>query len=197
MKLARLFVCASLLGGQAVAQEAPQPGPQRVMRQMRPPPPAMTGEQAELPMELIGGMPVIAATVNGKGPYRFGVDTGAAGYLRLSEELAASLGLLQVFLGVVAGTALLLGAAVAERNRAIAVREELMSVASHELRGPLGPLRMQLLRAHGAEGMRDGRGLKRALEGAERQIDRLARLIDVLLDLTRVSAGQLELHVEA
>jgi hypothetical protein len=56
----------------------------------------MTGERADLPMELAGGMPVIVATVNGRGPYRFGVDTGAAGYLRVSPALAQTLGLQQV-----------------------------------------------------------------------------------------------------
>lgn len=81
----------------AMAQEPPAgPGPQRVVRQMRPPPPAMTGERADLPMELVSGMPVIVATVNGRGPYRFGIDTGAAGYLRLSPALAQALALAQV-----------------------------------------------------------------------------------------------------
>lgn len=94
------FLTMLMIGGGAVAQQpappAPSPGPQRVMRQMRPPPPVMAGERADLPMELAGGMPVIVATVNGRGPYRFGVDTGAAGYLRVSPALAQTLALRQV-----------------------------------------------------------------------------------------------------
>jgi hypothetical protein len=64
-----------------------------MVRMMRPPPPAMTGARADLDIELVAGMPTILATVNGRGPYRFGVDTGAGGYLRVSPALAEALGL--------------------------------------------------------------------------------------------------------
>jgi len=99
VKKLKFVACASiaLLAAPTAAQQAPQPGPQpRMVRQMRPPPPAMTGERAELALELADGLPVITATVNGRGPYRFGVDTGAAGYLRVSPALAQTLGLQQV-----------------------------------------------------------------------------------------------------
>jgi predicted aspartyl protease len=66
------------------------------MRMMRPPPPARTGERADVAITLVRGMPVVSAMVNGRGPYRFGVDTGAAGYLRVSPALAQTLGLEQV-----------------------------------------------------------------------------------------------------
>jgi hypothetical protein len=85
---------AALLAAPAAAQPPqPAPGPQPVMRMMRPPPPAMAGERAEVAVELVGGLPVITAMVNGRGPYRLGVDTGAAGYLRVSPALAEALGL--------------------------------------------------------------------------------------------------------
>ncbi|HEV2817764.1 MAG TPA: aspartyl protease family protein [Allosphingosinicella sp.] len=86
-----------LIAATATAQPPqPDPGPQPVRRMMRPPPPAMTGARADLAVELIAGMPTILATVNGRGPYRFGVDTGAAGYLRVSPALAQALELRQV-----------------------------------------------------------------------------------------------------
>jgi len=69
------------------------PGPRPMMRMMRPPPPAMAGTRADLAIELVAGMPTILATVNGRGPYRFGVDTGAGGYLRVSPALAEALAL--------------------------------------------------------------------------------------------------------
>ena len=81
------------------AQNPPPPatqGPQQVVRMMRPPPPTLTGDRADLPIDLSGGIPVISIMVNGRGPYRFGVDTGAAGYLRVSPALAAALGLQQI-----------------------------------------------------------------------------------------------------
>jgi hypothetical protein len=87
-------VSLALLGESLVAQETPQgqSGP-RLVRRMAPPPPAMTGARADLAMTLTAGLPTITATVNGRGPYRFGVDTGAAGYLRVSPALAEALGL--------------------------------------------------------------------------------------------------------
>jgi len=100
VKLLNIAACAlALLGcASALAQQPPAaaPGPERVVRQMRPPPPAMTGERAEVALELVDGMPTIIAMVNGRGPYRFGVDTGAAGYLRVSPAVATALGLQQV-----------------------------------------------------------------------------------------------------
>jgi hypothetical protein len=80
---------------QAPAQDARQTpgGPQPMVRMMRPPAPAMSGDRADLAMQLVDGLPTILATVNGKGPYRFGLDTGAAGYLRLTAEAAQKLGL--------------------------------------------------------------------------------------------------------
>lgn len=81
----------------AAAQEAPQPqaGGPRLIRRAAAPPPQMTGERADVPVELVAGMPTITATVNGRGPYRFGVDTGASGYLRVTPTLARAIGLVQ------------------------------------------------------------------------------------------------------
>ena len=92
----KLHVLAlGLVAASAAAQPpAPAPGPQpMVRRMMRPPPPAMTGTRADLAIELVAGMPTVLATVNGRGPYRFGVDTGAGGYLRVSPALAEALAL--------------------------------------------------------------------------------------------------------
>lgn len=89
-----ISLALGLLAATAAAQPpAPAPGPQPVRRMMRPPPPAMTGTSAELAIELVAGMPTVLATVNGRGPYRFGVDTGAGGYLRVSPALAEALAL--------------------------------------------------------------------------------------------------------
>jgi predicted aspartyl protease len=93
--LMALSIAALALSLPALGQEAPPPGPQpqRVMRPMRPPPPQRTGERADVDVRLVATMPTISVMVNGRGPYRFGVDTGASGYLRVTPELAAALGL--------------------------------------------------------------------------------------------------------
>jgi Aspartyl protease len=92
VKLAAILIAATL-AAPALSQPAPGPEPQRVVHQQRPPPPVMTGTRADLPLEMVAGLPTIAAMVNGRGPYRFGIDTGAAGYLRLKPALAEALGL--------------------------------------------------------------------------------------------------------
>ncbi len=101
VKRLKLGACVSiaLLAGPLAAQQ-PQPGQPaqpgggpRMVRRAAAPPPQMAGERAEVEMRLVAGMPTITAMVNGRGPYRFGVDTGAPGYLRVTSALAAALGL--------------------------------------------------------------------------------------------------------
>jgi hypothetical protein len=47
-------------------------------------------------MKRSGHLPVVSAMVNGKGPFRFAIDTGAAGVLRADSTLVARLGLRKV-----------------------------------------------------------------------------------------------------
>lgn len=72
-----------------------QPQPQIVRRMPGPPaaPPRITGEEARVPMSFSRAMPVVEVTIGGRGPYRFGIDTGAQGHGRISAALAAELGL--------------------------------------------------------------------------------------------------------
>lgn len=67
-----------------------------VRRQGPPPKPfdrsEMTGSSVEVPM-LAGDETIVEVRIDGKGPYRFLLDTGAAGGGRISKSLAGSLGL--------------------------------------------------------------------------------------------------------
>lgn len=87
-----------------------------------------------------------------------------------------------------------------ELQGAIRLRDEFMSVASHELRTPLSALQLQLqslqrlLQETRIESL-NGRVTKK-LGSAIRQTDRLARLIDSLLDISRMARGKLELQLE-
>jgi signal transduction histidine kinase len=87
-----------------------------------------------------------------------------------------------------------------EAKEAVQVRDEFLSIASHELKTPLTPLRLKLhsLRrsARGPEGAIDAGMLRAHLDVAERQVARLSRLIDSLLDVSRIGAGKLELDWE-
>jgi PAS domain S-box-containing protein len=85
-----------------------------------------------------------------------------------------------------------------EARAAVAIRDEFLSIASHELRTPLTPLQIQLqrlLRDRGREPLSNER-LRSALVRSERQVQRIAQLVDKLLDVSRISSGKLELQCE-
>jgi PAS domain S-box-containing protein len=71
-------------------------------------------------------------------------------------------------------------------------KSEFLSVLSHELRNPLAALHnsLQLLEQGGADEVRAGR----AREMIRRQLEHLSRLVDDLLDLTRISRGKVVLQ---
>jgi signal transduction histidine kinase len=81
---------------------------------------------------------------------------------------------------------------------AVATRDEFLSVASHELKTPLTPLslKLQSLRRELSTPALQA-STERALtqlDVAERQVQKLVTLADDLLDVSRISAGRLELH---
>jgi len=81
---------------------------------------------------------------------------------------------------------------------AVATRDEFLSVASHELKTPLTPLSIKLqvlqreLSAQAPRGLSE-RALKH-VETAQNQVKKLMRLVDDLLDVSRIRAGRLEVH---
>lgn len=56
-------------------------------------PPAAAQQQFTIPFELYGGRIYVRVHVNGRGPYRFGFDTGASGMGRADTRLVAELSL--------------------------------------------------------------------------------------------------------
>ncbi|HKE83163.1 MAG TPA: PAS domain S-box protein [Vicinamibacterales bacterium] len=84
---------------------------------------------------------------------------------------------------------------------AIRARDEFLSVASHELRTPLSALQLQiqmLLRPprRSPQAVLSPEQLKAKLETAYRLIERLTRLIEELMDVSRITAGRLRLELE-
>jgi len=84
-----------------------------------------------------------------------------------------------------------------EAKKAVQIRDDFLSVAGHELRTPLNTARLlvQLLGRRAREDERI-RGLSEPIERIDRAIDRLADLVDELLDVSRISAGHLDLAEE-
>jgi signal transduction histidine kinase len=88
-----------------------------------------------------------------------------------------------------------------EAQGAIAVRDEFLSIASHELKTPLTALKLQVQILQVISGNVRlpepmAERLPRLLEVSDRQINRIDKLVDELLDVTRLNSGKLELARE-
>jgi len=84
---------------------------------------------------------------------------------------------------------------LAHAEEAVRLRDEFLSLASHELKTPLTVLRLQL------EALRDritgdDRATLAKLERSDRAGQRLTELIDALLDVSRIATGRFTLHLE-
>jgi signal transduction histidine kinase len=79
-------------------------------------------------------------------------------------------------------------------QEALHARDEFLSIAAHEIRGPLNSLHLAV------QSMRQAKvppeALPRLLEIVERQDRRISQFVDDLLDLGRIRAGQFRLEYE-
>ena len=82
---------------------------------------------------------------------------------------------------------------------AVRMRDEFLSIASHELRTPLTSLQLQVSgvqrSVHKPDAIERDKLMGR-VDVINQQVDRLANLINGLLDVTRASSGRLELELE-
>jgi signal transduction histidine kinase/ActR/RegA family two-component response regulator len=157
------------------------------------------GQPGTTAVTFVASSLAIWGTVNGLGPFA----------TRSANE---SLLLLQVFMALVAITALLLGAAIAERDAAERSRvhelhqraahladadrhkDEFLATLAHELRNPLAPIRnaAELLRLCCAQPV----AVEQARQLIERQIRHLVTLVDDLLDVSRIKQAKITLRKE-
>jgi len=74
-------------------------------------------------------------------------------------------------------------------------KDEFLAMLAHELRNPLAPIRnsVEILRQRADQ----ERGLRWSYEVIERQLAQLTRLVDDLLDVSRITRGRLEIRPEA
>ena len=81
----------------------------------------------------------------------------------------------------------------AELSEASRRKDEFLATLAHELRNPLAPIRngLQVMRLTGANGT-----VEQTRSMMERQLTQLVRLVDDLLDVSRVTSGKLELRTE-
>ncbi len=89
----------------------------------------------------------------------------------------------------------------AAAKEAIHVRDEFLSIASHELKTPLTPLKLQLQTLSrwvkkGTLPQMPPQQLIKTFDSSDQQVTRLTHLIDDLLDVSRITAGKFNLTRE-
>ena len=90
-----------------------------------------------------------------------------------------------------------------ELRAAVLIRDQFLSIASHELKTPLTSLALQIASLGRQLSLCGGRlenlpleKLQKRVTTMESQCDRLAALINELLDVSRIAQGRVELHLE-
>ncbi|MDQ8021535.1 MAG: ATP-binding protein [Moraxellaceae bacterium] len=82
--------------------------------------------------------------------------------------------------------------ALAQAQQASRAKDEFLAMLGHELRNPLAPIitTLEVLRLRGE------RGVEPQLQVIRRQVSHMTRLVEDLLDVSRITAGRLELNAE-
>ncbi len=109
----------------------------------------------------------------------FGVEDS-----RLAEDLAAR-----------AAAAVAARRLYDDAQRAVRVRDEFLSVASHELKTPLTTLRLETTALDRAAERGDLGRVRAKAAGLQRHVERVNALVDELLDVGRLRAGRISLHL--
>lgn len=88
-----------------------------------------------------------------------------------------------------------------EAKAAIRIRDEFLSIASHELKTPITSLKLQLQLTKRKFKLGDGfipkpQEVERVIDVSTVQVNRLEKLIEDLLDVSRIASGKLALELE-
>lgn len=113
-----------------------------------------------------------------------------------SQTLHQSLLSVQVYIGVISVSALILAAIASERKELEERKNEFISIASHELKTPITSIKgyIQILRQFLKESQNEK--LLSYAGKMDQQIDRLTKLVNDLLDVSKIQSGKLELQLE-
>ena len=87
-----------------------------------------------------------------------------------------------------------------EQVRALRQKDDFISIASHELKTPLTSIKLQTY--INKRKLADGEApplewITKLVDTTERQVERLVRLVDDMLDISRISAGHIQIHKRA
>lgn len=86
-----------------------------------------------------------------------------------------------------------------EQVSALRQKDDFISIASHELKTPLTSISLQTYinkRTLAAGGMPAREWMVKLVDTTERQVERLVRLVDDMLDISRINAGRIQIKKE-
>ena len=174
---------------------------------------ALRGWMENIPFVLFFLVASVVASIGGLGPGLLSVAaSAAAGYLFLATSpdtaraasAAVGTALFVPVAALIAAFGALVRAGFRERDKAaielaeaVRVRDQFISTASHELKTPLTSLSLvvqQMARAQGGDPSSEDR---RRVVSLLRQTQRLSRLVDGMLDVSRISSGRMHLNLES
>jgi signal transduction histidine kinase len=146
-------------------------------------------------------IPIIFVTARAIDPQDtfLGYEAGAVDFLFKPLDPRIVRNKVQVFLQL-EEQRLLIQSQIQQLEAALRVREEFLSIASHELKTPLATLSFQLQVTARQVDVRKGTApspekLTQIFESANRQVMKLTNMIDDLLDISRIQAGKLSISV--
>jgi PAS domain S-box-containing protein len=84
---------------------------------------------------------------------------------------------------------------LAQAHEAVRLRDEFLSIASHELKTPLTSLQLQVGGLRRSVARLDRSQLEKRTEVVERQVERLTSLVNNLLDVSRAASGTMQLDL--
>lgn len=144
----------------------------------------------------VGSFLAVPITLRGKvlGAMLFANDVESRAFTFEDVELAEEIGRRA---GIAIDNALLYETA----QKAIQVRDEFLSIASHELKTPMTSLKLQIQMTRRAVDTKESKvptaeRLAKVLDMSAVQVNRLNALVDDLLDVSRIESGKLTYHFE-
>lgn len=123
-----------------------------------------------------------------------GTALGTGPFVR--ETFAQGLLSLQLYMGIIGATALLIGATISEWTRAVQARDDILAVVSHDLKGPLSAIHMSTTMLQSMEDPdTGGPWVHKHLVLVQRSVARMNNMIGDLLDTATIDRGRLLLSV--
>jgi signal transduction histidine kinase len=139
------------------------------------------GQKANVTFTLVLSGIAITGTILGTGPYT-------------SDSMSGNLLLLQLFVGAVALSGLFFGALGREKEHALRMRTDFISIASHELRTPLTGINLSLNVLKEYQKENPSIEISNAIQALDRQTNKLTSLVDSLLNVAQIENGNLILE---